>query len=437
MPPIHPPYLALPTIAVALVLTGCGPEVELETDESSGAASSSDTSSTTVGPDDDDDSTTREPGGSSTTHDQETTVFDGSSTTHGDDDATDTMPPDTDGPEPTTCGAGAGDLALEWSLSEPGYGRADAVAVGAGRVAWAAGEFFEGRLWVLDTNGNPIWDDDVPLFGGEAEPSYEGLVIDPDGNVALAGTILDGGGYFDGLLRWYDPAGNVLAEDIYSQPGFDIWQGLARMPDGDVVAAGESNDAMFVRRYTAGAAEVWSRSFSESGALWSSQVSVAPSGTIFVSGHSNQIPGPVLLAYDAEGTLLWSHFGEPIPGFEVEIASSVAADDQDRAWMTVISDIDTEQRVERYVDGGLDLTIPLDFRPNAIAVDPDGALVVAGAILDSATIVVERYDENGTQQARYERDGRFATGVAVDEDCHAYVVGFSNGGGGAWLERLR
>jgi hypothetical protein len=400
----------LPSIAALLALAGCGPAVELETD----ASSTSDESSTTGVP------------GDSTT----TTTDESSSTT-------DAMPPDMGEPEPTTCGAGAGDLMLEWTVSQPGEGRADAVATGAGRVAWATGEFSDSRLRVLDVDGNPLWDDAVPLFGGEGELSMEDLEIDPAGNVILAGAI--DGDALDALFRWYDAGGNVLAEDVHTTPGFDTWQGVARLPDGDVVAAGESGDSMFVRRYTPGAEEVWSQSFSEDGAAWSSHVAVAPDGTLFVSGHSNTIPGPVLLAYDPEGTLLWSYIVPEDGVLELEIASSVAADDQGRAWMTVISDDDTAQRVDRFDGtGAIDLTIPLDFRPNAIATDPDGAIVVAGAILGGGDglIVVERYDAEGTHVARHERPGRFATGVAVDEDCHAYVVGYTLGGE-AWLERLR
>jgi hypothetical protein len=338
-------------------------------------------------------------------------------------------------PGPSMCPAGSGDLTLEWNVSQASYGRADAVAAGAGRVAWAAGEFFDSQLWVLDADGNPVWEDSVPLWGGEGEGSYEDLEIDPDGNVILAGTI--DGESFDALVRWYDDAGNVLAEDVHTTAGFEIWQGVAQLPDGDVVAAGEADESMFVRRYTPGAEEVWSQSLLENGAVWSSHVSAAPNGTIFVSGHSNTIPGPVLLAYNLEGSLLWSYFYEGSGGIELDIARSVAADEDGRAWMTVTSDAGNH-RVDRFdASGTIDLTIPLDFRPNAIDTDADGAIVVAGAILGGdGLIVVERYDAQGVHQARYEREGRFATGVAVDEDCHAYVVGYTNFEG-AWLDKLR
>lgn len=420
------PFLvASSPLVLSFVLAGCGPGVELETDASAGGSSTAaDESSTTAGPQDESTSVAPEGSTSSTSDDGEPST------------STDAIPPDMGGPGPSTCPAGSGDLTHEWTVDQPSYGRADAVAAGAGRVAWAAGEFFDGQLWVLDADGNPVWEDSVPLWGGEGEQSNEDLELDPDGSVILVGTI--DGDSFDALLRIYDAAGSVLAEDVHATPGFEMWQGVARLPDGDVVAAGDSADAMFVRRYTPGAEEVWSQSLSENGAAWASHVSVAPSGTIFVSGHSNTIPGPVLAAYDPDGALSWSYFHEGSGGgFELDIASSVAADDEGRAWMTVISDAGNH-RVDRFdASGSIDLTIPLDFRPNAIETDADGAIVVAGAIIGGdGLIVVERYDASGTHLARYERAGRFATGVAVDEDCHAYVVGYTNFEG-AWLEKLR
>lgn len=412
-------HLALPLLTASLALASCGPLVEPpgDTDPTADASTTAIDSATTVV----DEGTTT----ISSDDVYGTTLPDEEQTT------TDAMPPDMGPPGPSLCPGGVGDLSLEWSVTEPGESRADAVAVGPELVAWATGEFFDSELRVLDRDGNPQWSQPVPLFGGEGELSLEDLEIDPDGRVILAGTIDDGA--FDALFRWYDSSGNVLAEDVFSTPDFEIWQGVARLPDGDVVVAGEAQDDMFLRRYTPEAGEVWSRSFGEQGAAWASHVAVAPNGTILVSGHSNMIPAPVLLAYDGEGSLLWSHFGD---GGALEVAASVAADGQGRAWLTVTSDAD-EHRVERFdLAGTMDLTIPLDFRPNAIATDLDDSIVVAGAILGTSTIVVERYTSEGTHLARYERPGRFATGVAVDEDCHAYVVGFSNDTG-AWLEKLR
>ena len=412
--------LALPLVTVSLLLAGCGPLVEPPGNTDPNA----DASTTIV-----DASTTVVDEGTTTLSDDEDDWY---GTTLPDELTTiDPMPPDMGPPGPSLCPAGAGDLSLEWSVTEASESRADAVAVGPGLVAWATGEFFDGDLRVLDRDGNPQWSQPVPLFGGEGELSLEDLEIDPDGRVILAGTIDNGA--FDGLFRWYDSSGNVLAEDVLSTPGFETWQGVARLPDGDVVVAGERDEDMFLRRYTPEAGEVWSRSFGEQGAAWASHVAVAPDGTILVSGHSNMIPGPVLLAYDGAGTLLWSYLSD---GGVLDVAASVAADGQGRAWLTVISDAD-EHRVERFdVGGTMDLTIPLDFRPNAIATDVDDSIVVAGAILGSSTIVVERYTSESTHLARYERPGRFATGVVVDEECHAYVVGFTNGDG-AWLEKLR
>jgi hypothetical protein len=396
---------SLVPLSLVLALAACGPAVELETDTG--------TSSTITA-----------------VSEEGTTADDVGVTTDVFEDLP--TPLDLGDPGPSLCPAGAGDLVLEWGVTEPGEGRADAVAVGAGRVAWATGEFFDEQLWMLDADGNPLWNQSAPLFSGEGEASFQDLEIDPQGGLILAGTMGTEG--FDALLRWFDPMGNVLAEDVLATPGFDLWQGAALLPEGDVVLAGESEGAIFVRRSTPMATEVWSRSFAEGGAVWASHVDVAPTGTIFVSGHSNTAPGPVLLAYDADGTLQWSRL--PAEGGALEVGMSVAADSQGRAWLTVNSDVD-DHRVERYdAAGTMDLVLPLDFRPNAIASDIDDAIVVAGAILEDELVVVERYASNGAHVARHERPGRFATGVEVDESCHAYVVGYTLGSE-AWLDKLR
>jgi hypothetical protein len=70
-----------------------------------------------------------------------------------------------------------------------------------------------------------------------------------------------------------------------------------------------------------------------------------------------------------------------------------------------------------------------------VATDADDAIVVASAIVEQS-VVVERHAADGTHLARYEHEGRFATGLAVDEHCHAYVVGYTSSVG-AWLDRLR
>lgn len=402
-----PPAAASFVCLFALAASGCGPVIELETDASSATA-------------DDDASTSND---TSTSNDPATDPTLGD-TTDG------PMPLDLGDPPPSQCPAGAGDLEPEWTVSEPGEGRADAVAVGAGRVAWATGEFFDSHVRVLDLDGNPLWDQPVPLWGGEGEVADEDLAIDPSGAVIVAGRSSEGA-----LLRWYDSTGALLAEDLLAVTTFDGWNGLALLEDGDAVAVGASNDELFVRRYTPRATPVWSQGLSENGAIRASDVVVTATGTILVSGHSNTIPGPVLLAYDEDGALQWSRFDED--GGTLELAWGVAADSSGGAWLATISDDPAANRVERFdQDGNLDSTIILDFLPSEIAIDIDDSIVVVGAILTDGLVIVERRDANGQVLARHERPGRRAMGVAVDEDCHTYVAGYTDGGE-AWLDKLR
>jgi len=398
-----------PSLAVALglVLAGCEPLVMLELDGAS----------TTSGAPDEE---TSPP-------DESTTADEDPSTTSAPD-----MPPDVGEPEPSLCPAGAGDLALEWTVDEPAAHQADAVAAGAGIVAWTSGQSGDTRLQVLEADGTPRWEQSLPLLGGQGAQPLEDLEIAPDGNVLLAATTYDDDD-FDGLFRWYDDNGGLIAEDVYTTPAHDTWEGIARLSDGDVVLVGETDGTILVRRMAPGGAVEWSETFSEASMTWASHVAVAPGDLIFVSGYAESNPSPALLAYDGDGMLLWSHI---VDNEEFGYATSVAADALGRAWLAIDDYLGTA-RVERYdAAGTLDLTVTLDYFPQAIATDVDGSIVVSGSIPAESLIVVERYTANGSHVARYERSGRFTMGVAVDEECHAYVVGFDDGPG-AWLDKLR
>lgn len=340
------------------------------------------------------------------------------------------LPPET----PIDCTPEANDLQLEWTETDPAAERAGAVAIGNGAVAWTTSDINRTQLRVLDPEGALLWEqtvDDTLL--GEAELPFQDVAVDPEGNVALATTASSPTGS-DGMLHWYDHQGTLLGTHMYTAESFNRWQGVAFLDDGEVVAVGESGDELLTLRYGPGAAPRWTETFGGPGSLWGSDVAITPSGQILASGHSNAIPGPVLVSFDGEGQVTWSHLDGD--GSELDIAMSVVADDQDRAWMTVNEDSDGG-RVERFdAAGNLEAALPLDFVPNAIAISPSGSIVVAGMILDQELVVVESRTPEWELLHRYERQGRWAMGIAVDDECHSYLAG-SDLGGGAWLEKLR
>lgn len=336
----------------------------------------------------------------------------------------------TDEPDPTeqapppACAPGAGDLSLEWSQADPQSSRGEAVAVGGGRVAWLAGDFDGSALRVHAlAGGEALWEQPVSIELGEGELTFKDVVVDAAGGVVLAASTPEGG-----LVRWYDGSGGEQHEALIA--GSKL-AGVTGLGAGDVIVVGELEGDVLARRYAAGGELAWTQSFAEMGAAWAGDVARAPWEGVVVVGHSNQTPGPVVLAYGGAGNLQWSRVSAANP---VEVAMGVAVDSSGRTYITISGELGG--RIDRFdLNGGQLPAIALDFRPRAVAIDAEDDLVIAGHDFQDKIVVVERRDPEGALLARYERAGALGLGVAVDDECHTYVVGA--GPNGAWLERLR
>lgn len=358
------------------------------------------------------------------------------------DPSTDTGPLDSDsgdGPEPDlpdppsiSCAPDAGDLVSLWTREDIND-RGDALAVGAGMIAWTGGDVEGLSLKVLDLDGTPLWAQSIEgVVPGSGEQSYVDLAIGPSGDVVLAASVH--GMAHDGALHWFDAGGGLLGTHHTATAEAEGWRGLAVLPGEDVVAVGESVGDVLVQRFSAPAVAGWSQTYDGPGSVWASDVAVTPDGRLVVSGYSDALPGPVLIGYEADGSLSWVHHDEGGPA--LEIAMSVAVDALGRTWMTVHQG-DDDGRVERFDATGLrEAMLPLDFRPNAIAIDLEGVIVIAGGRPTDDIVVVERRSASWDLLAHHERPGPWAMGVAVDDECHTYVVG-SVSTGSAFLDKLR
>lgn len=323
------------------------------------------------------------------------------------------------------CAPGAGDLTPVWTRTDSTAERGEAVALGADRVVWFVGDWSSSQVRALDPDGDLLWAADADLQLGEGELAFKDLAVDAAGGVVLAGATNGGGG----LVRWYDAAGDPVDEHLESGAA---WAAVALLGDGSVVTAGAKNDDMLVRRYATDGTPAWTRSFADQGAAWSSDIHVTPTQDLLVSGHSNQNPGPVLLAYDAAGALQWS---EVDPGGPLEVSHGVATDSAGGVLRLVYDD--AGGRIDRFdAAGAFVSSIALDYWPRAIAVDAGDNVVVVGRKPTKNVVVIERRDAAGALLARRERAGRWGLDLALDAECHAYVVGANAGAGGAWLEKL-
>ena len=387
---------------------GCGSTTIEECD----SADCEDATSTTdpCGPD----------GCGNTTHDEECDSADCEDATTTDSDG------DTDtGVAPRRCAPGAGDLTALWTRSDPATARGEAVAVGDGRVAWVASDHGGTHLRVLNLDGGPVWAASMALAPGWGLQPFKDVAVGPAGAVVIAGEVLGGGG----VVRWFDASGALQGEQL--EPGA-AWDGAVWLADGSVAVAGALADDILVRRFTPAHALAWSQSFAEMGAAWAADLVVTAEQGLVVAGHSNLTPGPVLLGYDPAGALAWSRIE---PGGSDEVSHGVALDGAGRIYRTVYADL--TGRVDRLdASGQLEASVALDYMPHSIAVDADGNFVVAGRDHDRTVVVVERRAPDGDLLALHERPGYFALDVAVDAECHTYVVGDQPLSGGAWLDKL-
>lgn len=356
----------------------------------------------------------------------------------------DIPPPDMGGGQPSSCEDHEGSLEFAWGEMDEALVESGAVALGDGVLAWVANGFQELVVRVHDTDGNLLWSDTMPGFWtGSSGTTLSDVQIAEDGTVVVSSTVP--GDAYSVLMRWYDPEGELLEETEWTDPGFDFnYGGLTTLEGRDLILAGHAQDQLFLARYDfeAPAEPIWTAGFDEGGANWASDVELGESGDLFVTGHSNTEPAPVVLSYSAEGELLWD-YAYPAPGGPGSsmIAQALSLDLEGRLLIaseySVEGSVPYAGRVDRMTaDGGEPSTLlELDYFAMDVEVDPNGRLVVGGARPGENMIIVRRYEPDGTLVSEYTRTGRWAHDLELDEQCGVYVVGDNDQG--AWLDKLQ
>jgi len=232
-----------------------------------------------------------------------------------------------------------------------------------------------------------------------------GMAIQPDGKIVLAGY---GSGSIDFALTRYntdgsfdtsfDGDGKVLTNFGSSDRGWS----MALQADGKIVVAGISNNNFALARYnTNGSLDA---GFGNLGTVTTdlgsvdsiSSVAVQPDGRILAGGYSNN--NFALARYNPDGTL----------------------DTRFNATGIVITDVNLADRAE------------------AVALQPDGSIVLAGT--SSGNFSVVRYTADGILDTSFSADGKVTTDFGLSDAAHAMlllpdgaivVAGNSGGGIGA------
>lgn len=203
-----------------------------------------------------------------------------------------------------------------------GDDRAYAVAVDSADNIYVTGEVDTAPalsdLWVgqLSPDGNPGWSDTVDGPDGDSDGG-RGIAVDANGNVFVAGFVKVGTNDNDIFVGRWNPGGAAEWSDVVAGPGGldDRGRGIAVDALGGVVVGGFVANAAFnrdvwLRKYDADGAELWTQTWDSIEGLDDAgfSVAVSPDNTIAIAGTTpvtatNQ--DAWLGKFAADGTLVW------------------------------------------------------------------------------------------------------------------------------------
>jgi uncharacterized delta-60 repeat protein len=305
------------------------------------------------------------------------------------------------------------------------------------------GELLWHRYYLLDVN----------------QSSYaSALVIDDDGNIYVTGegreTDPEPFSPFKtfAVTLKYSPDGTLLWEHVHEAPPSNstLGRGIAIGPDGNIVVVGAAQVGQpafqsFAVKIDPDGNTVWAREFTIPSHNWTVLTSIAidPDGFISLGGTSGIVIGLgadihlLVVRYAPDGTLLWHDVTTGLGN--IEQVSDVAVDETGNTYALgdlAVPGISFSFHLMKYSPAGVKLwsqslthTGGVD-RPRAIAIDPEGNIIVAGtggvgAANDS--VLIGKYTPTGQLlwSLAYKGDHFWAAGraLAVDEQGNAYVTG--------------
>lgn len=294
------------------------------------------------------------------------------------------------------------------------------------------------------------WTLSIDRSGGDSDLLRD-VVVAGDGTIYALGTSKNEAGDFDVWLSSYDAEGQPGSLDVLFDGGAtDDAVGLAMHPEGlAIVAESESEDSgadlwtLVVSPQREGAV-VWSASHDgpatvEGGSSnlndLAAGIVVDDEGRVFSFGHQStddQGFDLVVLAYSAEGEPLWTatHDGEGGNDY----SDGIALHPDGSLWVlgSENSDVDPRAWVGLFDEEGNEIDARVfDLEPNALTLDGDGNLLLAGRTPNRVAghdVEIRKYDPNFDELWRY----RFVTqtsgndrvrDVRTDEAGHVYLTG--------------
>jgi uncharacterized delta-60 repeat protein len=307
---------------------------------------------------------------------------------------------------------------------------------------------------------NEIWSQTYTVSGSSQEAA-NGIAVDSEGGVYVAGTTREGNGNRDIVVVKYNASGAFQWRDIVAGDGLsdDTPVGIKVNSDGDIYLAGtivETGSAgganFLIRKYGANAEVKWSvnYSYATSSRENASSMAVDSADNVYVTGSGSGGPGGscVTVKYDSSGTLSWASWqSDLVDPTSITVDSSSNAyiggyedtnSDGIYGYMAAMLDKDDGHRVwatsQDMSFGGVSSEV------GQIGVNGEGNVFLTGTNYlastgyDFYTVV---YDSGGTIHKQQNYDGpandNFFTAMAIDPDGNVVTLGQS-GGVGTYLD---
>ncbi len=360
------------------------------------------------------------------------------------------------------------------------FDEGNAVAIQADGKIVVAGYRHNGTNWDIvvlryNSDGTPDTTFDTngaAIYAGAGNLNDEGnaVVIQADGKIVVAGYSWIGTGYDIVVLRYNsdgtpDTTFDTNGAAIYDSGNFDLGYAVAIQADGKIVVAGQSYNGTYynvvVLRYNSDG--TLDTTFDTNGvAIYNSgsgdrsnAVAIQADGKIVVAGYSynGTYWDAVVLRYNSDGTLDTTFDTNGVAIYnngndDIGYAVAIQADGKIVVACASSNGTDLDAVVLRYnSDGTPDTTFDTngaaiydsgnDDSGNAVAIQADGKIVVAGANNNGTDLdaVVLRYNSDGTLDSAFDTNGAaiydsgnddIGYAVAIQADGKIVVAGLSD-----------
>jgi hypothetical protein len=184
----------------------------------------------------------------------------------------------------------------------------------------------------LDESGEVLWS---RTFGTIAVDQGKAIAALPDGAALAGSSALGSIGGYDYLLVRVDPNGEVLWQQNYGTPEWDLCNGMIPVEDGFLMIGisygeGTPEGQAFLVRTDANGGVVWTTRTSAPLGATCNAAAVSASGQIVVAGAAVMPNGDTdryLAAFDADGAFLWDR---TLPGDSTDEFNDVLITADDR-----------------------------------------------------------------------------------------------------------